>query len=101
MTVEQFYSLKNERHVTATNWCQHLLHNALGQRCLEGALIHCYGDHTPAMVEAKRKVEAAITGRHRYYNFGPGSSIPSIPAFNDASNRQFADIMRVVREAKV
>lgn len=73
---------------TPTNWCQHSLRNGQGQSCLMGALIRVYGDHTEAMLIAKRKLL-------QFINFF------SIEAWNDAAGRTQKQVQRLVQAANV
>lgn len=84
MTVEDFYSSEE-------NWCKHSLCNSRKQRCLAGAVYHCYpqDDRNTVM----RKLEAAIRKDQ-----GIGYSIT---AFNDSSTTRFEDVLAVVKMAGV
>jgi hypothetical protein len=86
MTVQEFYA-------DPTNWCQHALVNARGQRCLEGALILCYGDYTPKMIKMKRCVLRSIRA-------AVGCSW-SLPAYNDRFNRRVEEVQALVKAANV
>lgn len=81
MTLQTFFSNPN-------NWCQHSLHNGRGQRCLMGAMIHLFGDHTDTMLAVKAKLLRLI--EHW-----------SIEAYNDRDGRTVTDIQELVKEAGV
>lgn len=81
MTLQTFFA-------TPGAWCQHSLHNGKGQRCLMGALIHVYGDHTEVMINAKRALLRLI--EHW-----------SIEAWNDMDKRTETDVQELVKEANV
>jgi len=85
MKVFDFYNGHPER------WCQHSLLNRQGQRCLDGALMHCYGEFEGYHI-ARVAVHRAIASEGYPY---------SITAYNDASTRTFEDILAVVKAADV
>jgi hypothetical protein len=81
MNLQTFFS-------TPGNWCQHSLRNHRGQSCLMGALIRVYGNHTEAMINAKRALLQLL-------NFW------SIEAWNDMDGRTEADVQELVKKANV